>query len=394
MRRATIGLVFGMALVQAALSPAAEPVPGTPGTGHPLDQKLRHTDVSGKLEIGVSEPFFISNRAARPELGTHIFPALFKMPCGSLQINFNIGDDLDGIARGVLQSSDQGKTWTPMSVAVHQPIAVGVLRDGAVLLYDSYAFIKEGNTSVGQMCVSRDGGRTFGPVELATFNRPDNVASRMFAPEAAAPYKSTSAQWSAKLTHALYRRVLEKPDGTLIAPAFTQYEGDKKLRTICYHSTDKGRTWGSESTVAYDPKIAGEGFCEPVMAFCSNGDVLCVMRTNGWLPLMQARSTDGGKTWQPPTKTGSLGVDPDLCLMSNGVLACSYGRPGNWIMFSVDGTGRQWTDRIEIWPNDDASGYTGIVEIQPGKLLYVYNRKGAGAQWGIDGVLITVRKAN
>lgn len=77
------------------------------------------------------------------------------------------------------------------------------------------------------------------------------------------------------------------------------------------HAADQGRTWGEESTVAYDAEIAGEGFVEPVMALCSDGDVLCVMRTNGYLPLMQARSSDGGKTGGKPTPTGSLGVDPD-----------------------------------------------------------------------------------
>jgi hypothetical protein len=111
---------------------------------------------------------------------------------------------------------------------------------------------------------------------------------------------------------------------------------------------------------------------QPHLFKMPNGDVLCVMRTDGHLPLMQARSTDGGRSWQKPTPTGSLGVDPDLCLMTGGVLACSYGRPGNRIMFSADGTGRQWTDRIQIYEYRDGSfGYTGIVEVEPGRLLFV-----------------------
>jgi hypothetical protein len=205
--------------------------------------------------------------------------------------------------------------------------------------------------------------------------------------------------------------VLETADGSLIACAHTAYQGEAKARTICYHSTDKGRTWGSESTVAYDPDMWGEGFVEPVMSFCSNGDLLCVMRTDGHLPLMQSRSTDGGKTWQKPRKTGVLGVDPDLCLMSNGVLACSYGRPGNRIMFSVDGTGREWTDHLTIyeyefarysWDGGKVSftsfGYTGIVEVEPGKLLLVYDRHDTFPELGdqvttaIQGVYITVRR--
>ena len=161
--------------------------------------------------------------------------------------------------------------------------------------------------------------------------------------------------------------------------------------------------WRVSATVAQDDKI---GFYEPVMSLCSNGDVLCVIRRGGGQPLMQARSTDGGKTWQKVKKTGSLGVDPDLCLMSNGVLACSYGRPNCYIMFSADGTGHEWTDRVLIHEYNTnpvylpkwSFAYTGIVELEPGKLLFVYdcrNKYGKGHEKQdamVKGVYITVRK--
>ena len=131
------------------------------------------------------------------------------------------------------------------------------------------------------------------------------------------------------------------------------------------------------------------------MSFCSNGDVLCMMRHGLWL----ARSTDGGKTWQPYRALDVRGVDPDLCLMTSGLLACSYGRPGNRIMFSADGTGRKWTDRIQIYEYQRGSfGYTGIVEVEPAKLLYVYDRHDTYAEYdgkqttAIQGVYITVKR--
>ena len=69
--------------------------------------------------------------------------------------------------------------------------------------------------------------------------------------------------------------------------------------------------------------------------------------------------------------------------MTNGVLACSYGRPGNRIMFSVDGTGRQWTDRLKVYEYPRGSfGYTGIVEVAPGQLLFVYDRRDAFPECG------------
>jgi hypothetical protein len=370
-------------------------------TFHELDPARRHTNVSGRLDIAVSDPFIISSRIANPALGAHEQPHLFRMPCGDIHLVFHADGDIHGATRVILRSSDGGRTWAPLPIGVNRPEAVGVRRDGTVLVYDDYAFRKEGNVFAGQMCVSQDGGRTFGPVELALFRRPENVACAAAATYWGAKdldkYRSTSAQWSDQLCHALWRSVLEKPDGTLIACAHTSYKGDaeSRARVVCYHSTDGGRTWGEESTVAYDAASGGEGFVEPVLSFCSNGDVLCVMRHGLW----QARSSDGGKTWQPYETLAVAGVDPDLCLLANGVLACSYGRPGNRIMFSVDGTGRQWTDQVQIYEYQGGSfGYTGITEFEPGKLLYVYDRHDRFPEYGgqmttaIQGVYITVTK--
>jgi hypothetical protein len=373
------------------------------GTFHELPPDYRHTDVSGRLAITVSEPFLLSSRISRPELGAHEQPHLFKMQNGDIILVFHKDGDVHGATRVVLKSTDQGRTWAPFPTPVNRLETVAVLRDGTVAFYDDYAFRKEGSVFVGQMSVSRDGGKTAGPLELAEFHRPANAASvkasTYWAPNELAKYKTTSAQWSDELGHALWRSALERKDGTLIACAHTRYEGDEKPRSVCYHSTDHGRTWRSESTICYDPALPGEASVEPVMSFCSNGDVLCVLRTGGGLPLMQARSTDGGRTWQKATKTGSLGVDPDLCLMSHAVLACSYGRPGNRIMFSADGSGRDWTDRLTIYEYHTGSfGYTGIVEVEPGKLLFVYDRHDAYPEHGgkattaIQGVYITVRK--
>jgi hypothetical protein len=405
MKLSLIAAILGAAFAQALLTLGAEPrQKNSWGTFQQLDPHRRYTDVSGKLEIAVSPPFLISSRIAHPQWGAHEQPHLFRMPCGDVHLVFHQDGDVAGARRIVVRSSDC-KMWTPMPIGVHRYEAAGVLRDGTALVYDDYAFRKDRDTFVGEMCVSKDGGRTFGPVELAVFHRPPNVASNAMAPEGVVNYKATSAKWSDQCGHGLWRTVLEKKDGTLIACAHTCYQGEEKMRTICYHSTDQGRTWGSESTVAYDPKIPGEGFVEPAMSFCSNGDVLCVMRTEGGLPLMQARSTDGGLTWQRPTETGAFGVDPCLCMLTDGVLACSQGRPGVRMMFSLDGAGRKWTDRLKIYEYTDVRGaphysfgYTGLLEVEPGKLLLVYDRQdvypgqNGKETTAIEGVLITVRK--
>jgi len=359
-----------------------------------IDLEGRWSDKSGKLAITVSRPFIISSRISNPGLGAHLYPHLFKMPSGDILLVFNKDGDIHGANRVILRSNDQGKTWTPMPIPVHRPEAVGCLRDGTVIIYDDYAFRKEGNTFVGEMCVSTDGGKTFGPQELAVFNRPSKCpatdAAAYWPAKEMAIYQKNSAKWSNELGHALWRTVLERKDGTLIACAVTRYEGDNKHRTVCYFSTDKGRTWGSETQVVG----GGDTYAhEPVMSFCSNGDVLCITRHQ----LLQARSTDGGKTWKFEADLPGRGVDPDMCLLSNGVLACSYGRPGNRLMFSADGTGHEWTDRLQIYEYEGGSfGYTGIIEAEPGKLLYVYDRHDSYPEYdgkrtrAIQGVYITV----
>lgn len=67
------------------------------------------------------------------------------------------------------------------------------------------------------------------------------------------------------------------------------------------------------------------------------------------------------------------GVAPDLCVMSDGTLACSYGRPGADVMFSLDNA-RTWVGHTCIHP-ERYSGYTALCEAEPGVLLYGYGVK-------------------
>jgi hypothetical protein len=64
--------------------------------------------------------------------------------------------------------------------------------------------------------------------------------------------------------------------------------------------------------------------------------------------------------------------------MSNGILACSYGRPASCLMFSLDG-GKTWASHHVI---SDKVGfnYTSIREISPGKLLYIHDAPKMNAQ--------------
>ena len=98
--------------------------------------------------------------------------------------------------------------------------------------------------------------------------------------------------------------------------------------------------------------------------------------------MFQSRSTDGGQTWSKPVSAGVNGVRPQMVLMSNGVIACSYGRVshppslGDQVMFSLDG-GETWTHHTTIY-HGPSTGYTSMAEVRPGELLYAYDVLGFG----------------
>ena len=116
-------------------------------------------------------------------------------------------------------------------------------------------------------------------------------------------------------------------------------------------SDDRGTSWDYLATVAYDPSIGEESFCEPSMVLLSDGDLFCIMRT-GYThdPMYLCWSSDRGRTWTKPVSSGVIGVDPMLIVMHDGTLVCSYGvkerdsrRRERRLMFALDGRGETWS---------------------------------------------------
>jgi hypothetical protein len=185
-----------------------------------------------------------------------------------------------------------------------------------------------------------------------------------------------------------HRNMLLMGDGSLQGPMYGYYATDTKYRSVWAKSTDGGANWSFVSTIAQDNAIGSEGYCEPVVERCRDGSLLCVMRVDSTsYPLYQNRSTNDGLSWSTPTTLPGVNpdttysVDPDLCLMSNGVLALSYGRPDNKLLFSADGKGETWGYYRNIY-SGKSSGYTGIRETSSGRLLMVGDE---GANWQSPG---------
>ena len=188
--------------------------------------------------------------------------------------------------------------------------------------------------------------------------------------------------------------ILLLKDSRLMATMYGNYDEDKtfaegypasipimKTRAIVVFSSDKGKTWGNPVTVAI-LKDTQEGACEAGLARAVNGDILCAMRSGGYppakpTPCYLCRSTDEGQTWSGPQAILPLGVSPRLCVMRNGMIVCTTGRPGNWLVFSKD-DGRTWQGAFCFhqggpWPT--ITCYNQLYETAPDTILVIYDRE-------------------
>ena len=126
------------------------------------------------------------------------------------------------------------------------------------------------------------------------------------------------------------------------------------------------------------------------MAKLPNGDILCVMRTGSYSPLWQARSRDGGRTWDAPEPMGWPGAKPQLQVLPNGVLACasgrgSYGHPQvTHVMISIDGTGNHWEAPFCFHTGPGCS-YTTTMQ-RDGKLHVIYSDSDFTRDMGTHGL--------
>lgn len=174
--------------------------------------------------------------------------------------------------------------------------------------------------------------------------------------------------------------------------------GAHKYRGFVTRSVDRGLTWEYLATVTSDPELGSEGCNEMDLIRAPNGDLLCLFRTGGNptqpSPLYQCRSTDEGRTWSAPERVADRGVWPNACLTFDGVLVCTYGRPGNWLTFSLD-SGHTWTGHF-CFDAEPSTCYNSVEEVAPGRVLVTYDRRridrGGNPEDAVVGTFFEVRR--
>ena len=353
-----------------------------------------------QIEVTLSEPFTIAS--APP---TFCFPTLHQLAPKSLLLAvWSAPDDWlkeEDRRQTLFYTEDGGTTWgKPLVKSGIESGGHSFVRrkDGTCIWLDFLTYRIDARTvscSVGRSNDGKDFTWSKGVVQF-----PQDVLA-----------------WKNDTSLMMFcRSILELNDGSLLATMFGSFDADVsdkdksnlagiRYRTVLVRSTDNGAHWDYYSTVAFSPDAPGDGYCEPVLGRTIDGNLLCVMRLGSNLPMQSCSSSDDGRTWSAPRvlPDDAVSVFPDMVLMGNGVLAMSFGRPGIYLMFSVDGRGERWTSRTTLyddphWPTPCSTcAYTALREVAPGRLLCVYsfleNAIKPGAPSHIRGVFVDVKKS-
>lgn len=302
------------------------------------------------IKITVSKPWDIPRDDARQTR-----PYLCDMGKGLLLMSVAQGPDAMYEPYGLLKSTDAGKTWSPipgLDKLDTTPLPCLRRPDGSILAVSRWTRTQPDGSVVGKTVHLN--------ADATKFEMSDNkiVLPQRYTNEADRDQiicerhiwndgdgGATMVVWS--------RKNAKLPDG----------RNSTERWSHLMRSTDEGRTWNYFSTI-------GPGG-EPAVVRLSATEQTAVIRGDRDSCMKQMFSHDAGKTWTEPVKLEVGKVLPDLVLMSNGVLACSYGRPASCLMFSLDG-GKTWPSHHVI---SDRVGfnYTSIREISPGHLLYVHD---------------------
>jgi hypothetical protein len=156
-------------------------------------------------------------------------------------------------------------------------------------------------------------------------------------------------------------------------------------------STDNGRSWTRRSTIATMP--AKDNMVEPVIEMNRAGELVCVTRREKDQrnpSMFLIHSKDRGCTWTERQELFEFGVFPRLLQLENGVLVLSFGRPGVWLSFSLDG-GHSWTQKQAVLTGPSC-GYTSLLALGKDTFLLAYSEFERPNAKGQPAKAILVRK--
>ena len=344
------------------------------------------------ISLTMSEPFAIVKSDKSAGWGTASHPYLCQLNSNRIMVTYWVAGD--GFGKGTSQvdwpmySDDKGRTWTtgdPMVWAASNPTRTitTTFKKGDPFSYNQgYCF---------GYCIQSNGMRV---AQSASCSPVPGTSSQYYRVESV--FSRDGLQWEGPID-VIYEvptnfglffypssKAVQLADGSILVVGYTNPGKELRAVSMVFRSVDGGLHYDYWSTVG-SPSDAPWGSaspCEPGIELLTNGALVCVMRTGdssaysekggNVTKMLQSTSEDGGLTWEKRF-FNRPGVMPKLLQMKNGLLVCAFGRPGNNMVFSKDG-GRSWGAETEITPADlRSSGYLDMLEVEPGRLLVVYD---------------------
>ena len=234
---------------------------------------------------------------------------------------------------------------------------------------------------------------------VATFSSTDNGASWT---QGTATYTPPSGANPSSLR--TDEQPIELADGTIVDSTYVT--GANGLsNSILMQSTDGGATFSRRGVIA--AATSAVGYNEAGIAQLANGTLAAIIRTSypsaSQVTNLRWATSPDGVTWSTPTDllasfngaaaTAMPGINPQLVLMSNGILVMSSGRDNsgngnNWVGMSTD-NGASWTAQLtfrncpvtvdsngSIWHG--SSGNTGLTSVSSNTMLQAVDNCHAG----------------
>ena len=249
------------------------------------------------------------------------FPCAFSKKGDALIARTARGDD-GGIARfrnhfarrGVpsyKESHDGGVTWQPSDVS--QIDKAYELADGRIALMP---YIAQGNPPTCEIIV----------------HHPDGRVERIIAEIDMTALLNGKTPALCLALHTF----MQLHDGSFRILAYLGIPGESGSSVAVLRSDDLLH-WQAIAR-PYRPDARAATYEEPGAAQLPDGRLIVLMRTGGWNEkLAKGYSDDGGYTWTPAMSSGLHGISPALCVLADGTLLVSTGRPGIILALSTDG---------------------------------------------------------
>ena len=276
------------------------------------------------------------------------FPTVHQFSTGEIMATMRMSPDEvnpEGDFSAYCLSKDGGLTWSPrytMGAGANVDGAYSDARpDGSILQLYGWvdSLVREPTTELRLTSTNFwPGGMGFTQrrdVPLRT-SQPIHLSSTQLYDR-----KIQDGHLSAEPVFVPWGPIIEALNGDLMAPVYYTADRDARYyRLALIRSHDGGKSWSEYSTIAAVepgeqpwPGMGGEGPCEAGIVRLADQRLYAIFRTGGDGFIANAWSADDGKTWTKPRSTPYKGVALRVRRLSNGVLACTTGRPGPVVVF-------------------------------------------------------------